>query len=59
MIKGTEKGELDMCSWEETAARGMGRVWMTDCGSLYEYFMSQRFNTIENKRLAIDLMSLP
>ena len=36
----------------------MGHVWMTDCDSLYEHWMSQRLNAIENKRLAIDLMAL-
>ena len=70
MIKGTEagtriraaivdmRGRLDMRNWEESAAREMGHVWMTDCDSLYEHLMSQRLNTIENKRLAIDLMAL-
>jgi hypothetical protein len=70
MIKGTEagariraaivdmKGDLDMRNWEESAARAMGHVWMTDCDSLYEHLMSQRLNAIENKRLAIDLMAL-
>ncbi len=70
MIKGTEagtriragivdmKGQLDMRNWEESAAQSMGHVWMTDCDSLYEHLMSQRFNSIENKRLAIDLMGL-
>ena len=36
----------------------MGHVWMTDCDSLYEHLMSQRLNTIEKKRLAMDLMAL-
>ena len=70
MIKGTEagtriraaivdmKGELELRNWEETAARAMGHVWMTDCDSLYEHLMSPRLNAIENKRLAIDLMAL-
>ena len=70
MIKGTEagariraaivdmKGKLDMKNWEETASAEMGHCWMTDCDSLYEHLMSQKFNTIENKRLAIDVMGL-
>ena len=70
MIKGTEsgariraavvdmKGELDFRNWEETAARAMGHVWLTDCDSLYEHLMSPRLNSIDNKRLAIDLMAL-
>ena len=70
MIRGTEsgariraaivdmRGELDFRNWEETAARAMGHVWLTDCDSLYEHLMSQRLNSIENKRLAIDLMAL-
>ena len=31
---------------------------MTDSDSLYAHLMSQRLNTIENKRLAINLMEL-
>ena len=70
MIKGTEagtriraaivdmKGKLDMRNWEETSANEMGHCWMTDCDSLFEHLMSQRLNSIENKRLAIDLMGL-
>ena len=70
MIKGTEAGtriraaivdmmgKLELRNWEETAARAMGHVWMTDCDSLYEHLMSPRLNAIENKRLAIDLMAL-
>ena len=70
MIKGTEagariraaivdmKGKLDMKNWEESASSEMGHCWMTDCDSLYEHLMSQRFNSVENKRLAIDLMGL-
>ena len=69
MIRGTEaggriraaiadtKGELDMRRWEETALRFMGRVWLTDCGSLYEHLMSPRLNAIKNKRFSIDLMA--
>ena len=70
MIRGTEAGariraaivdmmgKLDMRHWEQSAAQTMGHVWLTDCDSLYEHLMSQRLNTIENKRLAIDLMAL-
>ena len=70
MIRGTEagtrvraaivdaKGLLDMANWEESAAAHMGHVWMTDCDSLYEHLVAPRFNSIENKRLAIDLMAL-
>ena len=70
MIKGTEagtriraamvdmKGKLDMRNWEESSANEMGHCWMTDCDSLFEHLMSQRLNSIENKRLAIDLMAL-
>ena len=70
MIKGTEagcrlraaivdmKGKLDMRNWEESAASNMGHIWMTDCDSLYEHLMSAKFNSIENKRLGIDLMAL-
>ena len=70
MIRGTESGariraaivdmmgKLDMRNWEESAAQSMGHCWMTDCDSLYEHLMSQRLNSIENKRLAIDLMAL-
>ena len=52
------KGNLDIKSWEESAASQMGHVWMTDCESLYEHLISPKMNSIDNKRLAIDLMSL-
>ena len=52
------KGQLDIRNWEESASQSMGHCWMTDCDSLYEHLMSQRFNAIENKRLAIDLKAL-
>ena len=70
MIKGTEagtriraaivdmKGKLNIRDWENSAAENMGHCWMTDCDSLFEHLMSQRLNSIENKRLAIDLMAL-
>ena len=70
LIKGTEagariraaivdmKGKLDARNWEESAAQAMGHCWMTDCDSLYEHLMSNRLNSIENKRLGIDLMAL-
>ena len=48
-------GRLDWRNWEESAANEMGHFWTTDCDSLYEHLMSQRLNTIEDKRLAIDL----
>ncbi len=52
------QGKLDIRNWEESAAQAMGHCWMTDCESLYEHLMSQRLNSIENKRLAIDLKAL-
>ena len=70
MIKGTEcglriraavtdmKGKLDFRNWEESSAQHMGHLWLTDCDSLYEHLMSPRLNSIENKRLGIDLMAL-
>ena len=70
MIRGTEagtrlraaivdiKGQLDVRNWEESASRHMGHVWITDCDSLYEHLISPKFNSIDNKRLAIDLMAL-
>ena len=70
MIRGTEsgariqaaiadmKGDLDMRSWEESACASMGHFWMTDCDSLYENLIANRHNSIENKRLEIDLMAL-
>ena len=36
----------------------MGHCWMTDCDSLYEHLMRPRLNTVENKRLQIDLAAL-
>ena len=52
------KGKLDMRNWEESASAEMGHCWMTDCDSLYEHLIAPRLNTIENKRLQIDLMAL-
>jgi len=52
------QGKLDIRNWEESAAQAMGHCWMTDCESLYEHLMSQRLNSIENKRPAIDLKAL-
>ena len=51
-------GQLDRSNWEESACEAMGHIWLTDCDSLYEHLMSSKFNSIENKRLAIDLMAL-
>ena len=51
-------GNLDMRHWEESAAKGMGHCWFTDCESLYEHLMSQKANSIDNKRFAIDLKAL-
>ena len=70
MVKGTESGcrlraaivdmygKLNMRNWEESAASQMGHLWVTDCASLYEHLMAPRMNSIDNKRLAIDLMGL-
>ena len=52
------KGQLDRNNWEESACEAMGHKWLTDCDSLYEHLMSSKFNSIENKRVAIDLMAL-
>ena len=51
-------GDLDIRQWEETSARRMGHCWFTDCDSLYEHLMSQRANSVDNKRLGIDLKAL-
>ena len=51
-------GDLDLRRWEESAAKRMGHCWFTDCDSLYEHLMSHRTNSIDNKRLAIDLKAL-
>ena len=70
MIRGTECGsrlraaivdmhdKLELRYWERSATKHMGHVWMTDCDSLYEHLVSPKLNTIENKRLGIDLMAL-
>ena len=52
------KGKLDMRNREESASAEMGHWWMTHCDSLYEHMLAPRLNTIENKRLQIDLMAL-
>ena len=70
MIKGTEagakiraavvdmKGKLSMADWEGSSADVMGHVWMTDCDSLYEHLISTKHNSVDNKRLNVDLMAL-
>ena len=51
-------GKPNLHDWENSAGQNMGHCWMTDCESLYQHLMSQRLNSIENKRLAIDLKAL-
>ena len=70
MIRGTEagariraaivdmKGQLNMADWEGSSANVMGHVWMTDCDSLYEHLVSTKHNSVDNKRLNVDLMAL-
>ena len=70
MIRGTEagariragivdmRGKLDLKHWEESSAEHMGHCWMTDCDSLFEHLTSSKMNSVENKRLGIDLMAL-
>ena len=70
MIRGTEagariraavvdmKGKLSMEDWEGSSANVMGHVWMTDCDSLYEHLVSTKHNSVDNKRLNVDLMAL-
>ena len=36
----------------------MGHLWLTDCNSLYEHLASPKSNTVQNKRLGIDLQLL-
>ncbi len=52
------KGKFDWSNGEESGSNEMGHCWMTDCDSLYEHLMSPRLNTIDNKRLQIDLAAL-
>ena len=70
MIKGAEagariraaivdmKGKLDIKQWEDSASSHMGHCWVTDCDTLNEHLVSPKHNTVDNKRLAIDLMAL-
>ena len=52
------RGKLNIHDWEESSSSQMGHVWMTDCDSLYEHLISPKNNSVDNKRLAIDLMAL-
>ena len=52
------KGLLDIKNWESSAAKHMSHVWVTDCDSLYEHLIAPKLSSIDNKRLAIDLISL-
>ena len=70
MIRGTEagariragivdmRGKLDLKNWEDSSAAHMGHCWMTDCDSLFEHLVTSKMNSVENKRLGIDLMAL-
>ena len=70
MIRGTEtgariragivdmRGKLDLKDWEISSAKHMGHCWMTDCDSLFEHLTTPKMNSIDNKRLGIDLMAL-
>ena len=69
LIKGVEVGakiraavvdmreKLDLRNREQSSAMTMGHVWLSDCDSLYEHLISPKNNSVDNKRLAIDLMA--
>ena len=52
------RGSLNLKDWEQSSSSQMGHVWLTDCDSLYEHLISPKNNSVDNKRLAIDLMAL-
>ena len=52
------RGRLNLKDWEQSSSSQMGHVWFTDCDSLYEHLISPKSNSVDNKRLAIDLMAL-
>ncbi len=52
------RGLLDIKRWEETPSNHMSHVWATDCESLYEHLISPEMNSVDNKRLAIDINAL-
>ena len=52
------RGRLDIGNWEESASGKVGHIGMTDCDSLYEHLVSPKLNSIDNKRLAIDMLAL-
>ena len=52
------RGKLNLKDWEQSSSSQMGHVWFTDCDSLYEHLISPKNNSVDNKRLAIDLMAL-
>ena len=43
---------------ENTISDNMFHCWLTDCDSLYEHVVVPKVASIQNKRLAIDLMAL-
>jgi hypothetical protein len=51
-------GQLDIHNWEQTSARFMRHVWLTDCKSLEEHLKNPTFNRCSDKRLSIDLAAL-
>ena len=52
------RGRLNLKDWEQSSSSQMGHVWFTDCDSLYEHLITPKNNSVDNKRLAIDLMAL-
>ena len=60
-IESSDRGherKTNLKDWEQSSSSQMGHVWFTDCDSLYEHLISPKNNSVDNKRLAIDLMAL-
>ena len=51
-------GRLDMRQWEQSSAKFMLQLWLTDCMSLEEHLTKETLSKIDDKRLAIELSAL-
>ena len=70
MITGSDNGDklraaicsaydrLDRHKWEESCARQMIHVWLSDCNALVSHVLSPKDERLENTRLSLDITML-
>ena len=67
MITGTDQGDrlrcaiasayrvLDMQKWEQSAAKVMPHLWLSDCNALVSHVLNPKDEKLENTRLSLDI----